>query len=117
MDAQRVRPMQNSNAAAEQVKAMLDRSSPEEAVVVPLFVFDAGYDPVRVQQGLEGRRCQILVRLRAGRCFYADPTEPPAPTGRSRRHGRNVASDYQEVLQGALNARFWEEGLATPPTC
>jgi len=88
MDAQRVHPMQNANAAADQVKALLDRSSPEEAVVVPLFVFDAGYDPVRVQQGLAGRQFQILVRLRAGRAFYADPTGLPAPTGRSRRHGR-----------------------------
>lgn len=36
------------------------------------------------------RRCQILVRLRAGRCFYADPSGSPAPTGRSRRHGDKV---------------------------
>jgi hypothetical protein len=57
---------------------------------LPLFVFDAGYEPVRVQQRLEDRRCQILVRLRAGRCFYADPSGPPAPTGRSRRHGRKL---------------------------
>jgi hypothetical protein len=27
------------------------------------------------------------VRLRAGRCFYADPEGPPARTGRPRRHG------------------------------
>ena len=55
----------------------------------PLFVFDAGYDPVKLQQGLEGRACQILVRLRAGRCFHADPSlaERPANPGRPRRHG------------------------------
>src|SRR5215210_4792092 len=89
VDVERLLPMENSNAvAAEQVKALLGRSPPEEATAVPLFVFDAGYDPVRLQQGLEGRRCQILVRLRAGRCFYADPSGPPAPTGRHRRHGR-----------------------------
>ncbi|MCA1698547.1 MAG: transposase [Actinobacteria bacterium] len=88
MDVKRVHPTRNANAvAAEQVKALLLRSPPEEAI--PLFVFDAGYDPVQLQQGLEGSRwCQILVRLRAGRCFYADPSGPPAPTGRSRRHGR-----------------------------
>jgi hypothetical protein len=56
------------------------------AAAVPLFVFDAGYDPVKLQQGLEESRAQILVRLRAGRCFYADPP-PPAPTGRHPRHG------------------------------
>jgi hypothetical protein len=76
--------------AAEQVKALL-RLLAEEKVqrAAPLFVFDAGYDPVKVQQGLEGTPCQILVRLRAGRRFFADPSlaGPPAPTGRPRRHG------------------------------
>jgi hypothetical protein len=89
VDAERVRPAQDANeVAAEQVKAFLRRSSEEEAA--PLFVFDAGYDPVKVQQGLEGSSpCQILVRLRAGRCFHADPSfaDPPALTGRPRRHG------------------------------
>src|SRR5215210_577950 len=67
MDVERVRPTQNTNViAAAQVKALLDRLPTEGAV--PLFVFDAGYDPVQVQQGLEGCRAQILLRLRAGRC-------------------------------------------------
>jgi hypothetical protein len=90
MDVERVLPTQNTNAiAAAQVKALLDRFSPTEEAI-PLFVFDAGYDPVQLQQGLGGcRGVQILVRLRAGRCFYADPSGPPAPTaGRRRRHGR-----------------------------
>lgn len=55
-----------------------------------MFVFDAGYDPVKLHQALEGGRpCQILVRLRAGRSFYGDPSlsEPPANIGRPRRHG------------------------------
>jgi hypothetical protein len=54
----------------------------------PLFVFDAGSDPVKLQRGLEGSGCQILVRLRAGRRFYADPSLacPPAQTGRPRRY-------------------------------
>ncbi len=75
---------------AEQVKALLGRLGREEAAAVPLFVFDAGYDPVKLQQGLEGSPCQILlVRLRAGGRFYADPSlsGPPALTGRPRRHG------------------------------
>src|SRR4051794_9194859 len=89
VDVVRLRPAQDANeVAAEQVKAFLRRSSEERAT--PLFVFDAGYDPVKLQQGLEGGPpCQILVRLRAGRRFYADPSlaGPPAPTGRPRRHG------------------------------
>ena len=86
MDLKRVRPVENSNeVAADQMNGLL-RRLPERDNVAPLFVFDAGYDPVKLQQGLEGGRAQILVRLRAGRCFYADPP-PPAWTGRPPRHG------------------------------
>jgi hypothetical protein len=89
VDVRRIRPGQEANeVAAEQVKAFL-RLWPEEERVAPLFVFDAGYDPVKLQQGLEGSQCQILVRLRAGRRFYGDPSlsDPPAHVGRPRRHG------------------------------
>jgi DDE superfamily endonuclease len=88
VDVERVRPGQEANAvAAEQVGALLDRL--EAGGTVPLFVFDAGYDPVKLQRGLEGSACQILVRLRAGRHFYGDPSlcDPPAHVGRPRRHG------------------------------
>jgi hypothetical protein len=84
---ERLRPAQDANVvAAEQVEALLSRL---EEGVVPLFVFDAGYDPVKLQRGLEGSACQILVRLRAGRRFYGDPSlsDPPAHIGRPRRHG------------------------------
>jgi len=51
---------------------------------VPLSVFDAGYDPVRLQHGLEGCRAQILVRLHSGRAFYAVPERPgKRPAGAS----------------------------------
>jgi hypothetical protein len=53
-----------------------------------LFVFDAGYDPVRLQQSLEGCCAQILVRLNSGRTFYFDLELPPKrPVGRPSRHG------------------------------
>jgi DDE superfamily endonuclease len=85
MDLERVHPSDNANeVATEQVKQLLRRLP--ERKDAPLFVFDAGYDPVRLQQRLEGCRAQMLVRLRSGRCFYADPP-PPAWTGRPRRHG------------------------------
>jgi hypothetical protein len=83
---ERVCPDQEANAVAtEQIKELLGRSPVGSDV--PLFVFDAGYDPVKLQQGLEGSPCQILVRLRAGRRFYADPNlaGPLAHTGRPRR--------------------------------
>jgi hypothetical protein len=87
VDVERLRPTQDANVVAtEQVEALLGRL---EGGVVPLFVFDAGYDLVKLQRGLEGSPCQILVRLRAGRRFYGDPSlsDPPAPVGRPRRHG------------------------------
>jgi hypothetical protein len=53
---------------------------------VPLFVFDAGYDPIALGHGLSDMRAQVLVRVRDDRVFYADP--PPAGSnGRPRRHG------------------------------
>jgi DDE superfamily endonuclease len=91
VDVERVRPAQDANVVAtEQVRSfLLRRLSCEEgtATTTPLFVFDAGYDPVKVQQGLEGCPCQILVRLRAGRRFYGDPSlsDPPEHIGRPRR--------------------------------
>jgi hypothetical protein len=88
VDVRRVRPAQDANeVAAEQIRALLGRL--EEGEVLPLFVFDAGYDPVKVQRALEGSPCQILLRLRAGRRFYGDPSlcDPPEHIGRPRRHG------------------------------
>jgi hypothetical protein len=88
VDVRRVRPAQDANeVAAQQIEALLGRL--EEGEAAPLFVFDAGYDPVKVQRALEGSSCQILVRLRAGRRFYGDPglCDPPEHIGRPRRHG------------------------------
>jgi hypothetical protein len=88
MDVERIRPAQDANeVACGQVKALLDRLG--KVGPAPLFVFDAGYDPVKLQQGLEGSPCQILVRLRAGRRFYGEAriAGPRAATGRPRRHG------------------------------
>jgi hypothetical protein len=121
LDVERLRPAQDANeVAAEQVKGLLARLGKEESV--PLFVFDAGYDPVKVQQGLEGCPCQILVRLRAGRRFYADPSlaGPPAHTGRPRRHGPKMkcadpstwpkpSTEYtcEDSGYGAVRVRAW----------
>jgi DDE superfamily endonuclease len=121
VDALRVHPMEDANmVAAGQVKGLLGRLGKEESV--PLFVFDAGYDPVKVQQGLEGTQCQILIRLRAGRRFYADPSlaGPPAHTGRPRRHGPKMkcsdpstwpqpSTEYacEDAGYGTVRVRAW----------
>src|SRR5829696_7277650 len=57
VDVQRVLPAQDANeVAAQQIEALLGRL--EEGDAVPLFVFDAGYDPVKVQRALEGSPCR-----------------------------------------------------------
>jgi hypothetical protein len=91
VDARRVRPEEDANdAAAEQVRALMHRL-PRRASA-PLFVFDAGYDPVRLRRNLQGCRVQILVRLSSGRVFYADPPERThRPVGRPRRHGKKFS--------------------------
>ena len=122
VDARRVHPMEDANVvAAGQVKALLVRLGRKEAAV-PMFVFDAGYDSVKLQRGLEGCRCQILIRLRAGRRFYADPSlaGPPAYTGRPRRHGPKMkcadpstwpepSAEYacEATGYGAVRVRAW----------
>jgi hypothetical protein len=74
-------------AATEQVRALVQRLPEPEAV--PIFVFDAGYDPVKLQRGLEGCSVRVLVRLHSNRVFYAAPEEvEPKPVGRPRRHGK-----------------------------
>src|SRR5215218_327003 len=74
----------------EQVEALVHRL-PQSGTA--LFVFDAGYDPVRLQRNLEGYRAQILVRLQSGRMFYADPPIPKRqPIGRPCRHGEKSDS-------------------------
>ncbi|MEV7012270.1 NF041680 family putative transposase [Streptosporangium sp. NPDC051022] len=88
LDVMRLPPGTNINeVAAVQILRLLPRL-PETGDQVPLFVFDGGYDAVRLVLALQCAPAQILVRIRSDRCFYADP--PPArpdALGRPRRHG------------------------------
>jgi DDE superfamily endonuclease len=121
LDVQRVHPNQNANAVAvEQITGLASRLPVGGAI--PLFVFDAGYDSVQLTQGVEKFPVAVLVRLRADRCFYADPPPAvPSPQGgRPRAHGakftcadsatwpapsaEHVAADEQ---YGAVRVRAW----------
>jgi hypothetical protein len=85
VSVRRLQPQENPNrVAVQQIRDFLRRLP--VAGALPWFVFDAGYDSVQLAQALAGARAALLVRLRAGRSFYADPTSQP-PTGRPRRHG------------------------------
>jgi hypothetical protein len=125
MDVRRVHPLESTNAvAATQIKALATRLPADGPV--PLFVLDAGYDALQVAQELGDTRAAILVRLRRGRCFYADPA-PYAGLGRPRRHGRKFACDdptswpeptehrtEEDEQYGTVRVRAWA-GLHTKP--
>ena len=88
LDVRRVHPRENANAVAvEQMKRLAEHLTADGGI--PLFVFDAGYDSAQVTQGIGEVPGAVLLRLRADRCFYADP--PPATPspkgGRPRKHG------------------------------
>jgi hypothetical protein len=87
VDAQRLHPLDDTDhTAAVQVRALLERLP--AGGVMPWFVFDAGYDSAQLTLDLAQARVAVLVRLRADRCFYADPPpRAPGSTGRPRRHG------------------------------
>jgi DDE superfamily endonuclease len=90
----RVTPGENLNAvAAEQIRSWLRQAAPTApAGAPPIFSFDAGYDPVQLSMALADSPVCLLVRLRAGRCFYADPDAKPTG-GRPRRHGAKFVCD------------------------
>ena len=55
---------------------------------VPMFVFDAGYDPIALGAGLADVRAQTLTRISPKRVFHPDPQpRPDKSMGRPRRHG------------------------------
>ena len=84
----RLTPGENPNAvASEQIHSWLGQAPPAAPdAPLPIFSFDAGYDAVQLSLALAEESICLLIRLRAGRCFYADPTAQPT-TGRPRRHG------------------------------
>lgn len=84
----RLVPGENPNTvAAEQIHSWLGQApSAASEAPLPICSFDAGYDAVQLSLALADDPLCLLVRLRAGRCFYADPTRQPR-TGRPRRHG------------------------------
>jgi len=100
LDVRRVPPSDNVHAvAAAQIRALVEQRPADGPV--PLCVFDAGYDPetlARALGDLDGARVAVLVRLRSGRCFYADPLPPAGPKGgRPRRHGAQFACAQEQT--------------------
>jgi hypothetical protein len=121
VEVRRLHPSENTNrVAVEQLRALLVRLGTDTAL--PLFVFDAGYDPVQLQQGVEGTGAAVLVRRRSGRCCSADTVPTPGANGRPRRHGRKfdcgdetTGSPPTDELQttdaqyGEVRVRAWSD--------
>lgn len=85
-------------ATVAQVRRLTRRLGATAAV--PLFVFDAGYDPIGLCHGLSDTPVQLLTRIRDDRVFYADPpprpNRPPSTGGRPPRHGRRHQCSVEE---------------------
>jgi hypothetical protein len=93
LDVARISPLEDATTATiDQIRRLVGRL-PQDGQV-PMFVFDAGYDPIALAEGLEGQQAQVLCRIREDRVFYGDP--PPRPNrpagtgGRPPRHGRRM---------------------------
>jgi hypothetical protein len=100
LDVRRVPPQASAQTvAAAQIQALLERQPVNSPV--PLCVFDAGYDPETLARELgacDGERVAVLVRLRSGRCFYADPLpRADGQVGRPRRHGTKFTCDDERT--------------------
>jgi len=83
LDVARIPPSQDATTAtAEQVRRLVGLLPSDGEV--PLFVFDAGYNPIAIGHDLAKERCECLTRVRDDRVFYADPPPPSQPTGAQR---------------------------------
>lgn len=138
LDVRRVHPTESAYlVAVEQIRGLLSHNSHNTSSTlpssdsdhVPIFVFDAGYEPSQLAEELasSNTRASILVRLRSGRCFYGDPPSPTecgtghgTPGGRPRRHGRkfecynsttwpspSAEHQCQDAQYGQVRVRAW----------
>ena len=87
LDVRRLVPGEDLGlATATQIRTLTGRLGPLEPM--PLFVFDAGYDPIALTVDLTDVAVAVLVRIRSDRIFYTDPAaRAPGQLGRPRRHG------------------------------
>jgi hypothetical protein len=91
LDVERVTPLLDATTVTvEQIRRMLRLLG--DTGDVPLFVFDAGYDPIALGHDLADVRAEVLTRIRDDRVFYGDPApqpkRPKGTGGRPPRHGR-----------------------------
>jgi hypothetical protein len=91
VDAARIPPTADATTFTIEQVTRLAQRLPDDGQV-PMFVFDAGYDPIAIGAALTDTAAQVLVRIRGDRVFYTDPHHPAAAAiGRPRRHGTRFA--------------------------
>jgi hypothetical protein len=97
VDVMRIAPsMDATTATIDQVQRLTGLLGDDGDV--PMFVFDAGYDPIALSVGLADTRAQTLVRISSTRVFHPDPDErAPGTMGRPRRHGARFALSEPET--------------------
>jgi hypothetical protein len=132
LDVRRIHPRENAHTVAVEQITTLVAQRPLSAAT-PLVVFDAGYDSAHLTQVLAEVPVAILVRLRADRCFYADPPpatpsaglhpKPQAHPGRGTRQPRPIVRGTVVLVEvSRLPARpyppqllwLWWAGPGTP---
>ena len=87
VDVRRVPPGEGiGRVTAAQIRALTEWLGIGEAA--PMFVFDAGYDPIALTVDLADTPVAILVRIRGDRVFYTAPAaRGSGQMGRPRQHG------------------------------
>ncbi len=101
MDARRITPGDNTvSATVTQVRELVARlaATGQTTDHRPVFVFDAGYDPIALSHELAEVPAVLVVRIRDDRVFYTTPQTPQTPTvGRPRRHGHRFELNDQNT--------------------
>ena len=91
-DVTRIPP--NANTTWATITQVRDLTRLPHNDQTPMFVFDAGYDPIAIGHELADTPAQILCRIRDDRVFYTDPpprpNRPPETGGRPPRHGHRI---------------------------
>lgn len=90
VDVERITPMVDAtDATIDQVRRLVALLPGNDDV--PMFVFDAGYDPIAISYELAATRAQVLCRIRDDRVFHTDAppraNRPAGTGGRPPRHG------------------------------
>ncbi len=122
VDARRIKPSENATDAtiSQVLRLVTALEESNGAGVSPLFVFDAGYDPIAIGDGLSKVNAQALVRISSKRVFHFDPAPPTGGPGRPPRHGARFALSSPETWTtpdaelnshdsryGGVNVRVW----------